>query len=342
MNQFTAFYCLAAIVLPSFVQPGYLSGNHHAQQQHQQHSGLNHYHHFDAGYPIQTIDLGTFVGKHQLKPNTIKLIRTVQVKIPVPYRVNVPHPLPYPVPVPKPYPVEVPKYIKVREQVPVYVPVHHHQHDGGGASGSGYSSSNNNQNYGPQLYQHGEPEHDEHSASNNVAAYQPQHGISHYGPQQQHNDDQGHQEEYHDQQQQQQQQSGEGFSSQDEYGQGGHHQEYHQDQQQPNHNYEHHQEDHAGAYSGKQLIYTNPRQGITAFALHDGHGNKGYHLEQDHETESDDGSNHSRVYKSEKKLAGSHTSGEPGGEGARGYYSKNYNQQVHEEVREVHEEGSDD
>lgn len=360
MYQFTALFCIAA-ALP-FAEPGYLSGQHYDN------SGYNNFHHFDSGYPIQTIDLGTFVGKHHLKPNTIKVTRTVQVKVPVPYRVNVPHPLPYPVPVPKPYPVEVPKYIKVKEQVPVYVPVHsgghhdhHHQHNGGS---DGYSS--NNQGYGQ--YQQGAggyADHDEHAASNTVPAYQ-QHGIAqdnHGGyaqysqqQQQQQQGDEGYSNGYNDQYQQQQPQYDQGHGSienqQQHYDHDAHHDhhlqhieegqhqqhQYQQDEQQSGNDNHHYEQGEHGAYSGKQLIYTNPRHGIAAFALHDGNGNKGYHLEQAQESQSDDGASHSRIYKSEKRLAGTKASGEPTAGGD--YYSKNYKKQVHE-VREVHEEGSE-
>lgn len=320
------------------------------------------------GHPIQTIDLGTFVGKHYLKPNTIKLIRTVQVKIPVPYRVNVPHPLPYPVPVHKPYPVEVPKYIKVKEQVPVYVPVHSGGHQNNG--GSGYSASHypdHSQQEGSQ-YGGGGYANDhggEHAAATTVSAdYQP-----HYSPQI-HNDQSGinnagyayytqHQqrdgndefkpsaqdhEQYHHQEPSDAGQEPMSDDSHHQYEQqntnDGHAEAYYQQQQndeqhQHPHQPHHYEQGEHTAYSGKQLIYTNPRLGLAAFALHDGHGNKGYHLEQDQE--SDDGSSHSRVYKSEKMISGSRTSGEPG---KRGYYSKNYNNQVHE-VREVHEKDSE-
>lgn len=358
MNKFLVIFCVTA-ALP-FAAPGYLSGQHH----HQHDSGLGNYNNYHSGYPIQTIDLGTFVGKHQLKPNTIKLIRTVQVKIPVPYRVNVPHPLPYPVPVHRPYPVEVPKYIKVKEQVPVYVPVHDGGHIGGE---SGYS------NYAQQEYKHANGahgSHDEHGAATTASAYQHQ-GLGHY---QQPKYDQGRIDygQYH---QPPNQPSYEGSASasgdypqydernganvypQDQYSnsykqqhvndenfagyayQQQHYPGHYEDDNQHQPDSEHHENGEQTSHSGKELIYAHPIQGIAAFAVHDGHGNKGYHLEQAHETESDDGSSHSSVYKSEQKLSGSQQSGgKPDGEGD--YYSKNYKKQVHE-VREVHEEESD-
>ena len=67
-------------------------------------------------------DLGTFVGKHQIPPKVIRIVKTVAVKVPVPYPVRVPHTIPYPVHVPKPYPVHVPKIVHVEKQVPVHIP----------------------------------------------------------------------------------------------------------------------------------------------------------------------------------------------------------------------------
>lgn len=66
------------------------------------------------------------IGKHHLPPDTIKITKTVAVKIPYPQYIPVPHGVPYPVPVhvSKPIPVEVPKIITVKEEVPVPYPVH--------------------------------------------------------------------------------------------------------------------------------------------------------------------------------------------------------------------------
>ncbi|XP_055599344.1 adhesive plaque matrix protein-like [Uranotaenia lowii] len=61
------------------------------------------------------IDLGTFIGKHKVPPKTVKITKTIAVKVPVPFPVKVPHPVPVPVPVPKAVPVPVVK--------PVLVPV---------------------------------------------------------------------------------------------------------------------------------------------------------------------------------------------------------------------------
>lgn len=77
------------------------------------------------------------IGKHSLPPNTIKITKTVAVKIPVPHAVPVPHSVPYPVPIPvhRPFPVEVPKIIHVKEQIPI--PFHSHSSVGSGIHSNG-------------------------------------------------------------------------------------------------------------------------------------------------------------------------------------------------------------
>uniref|UniRef100_A0A182Q623 Uncharacterized protein n=1 Tax=Anopheles farauti TaxID=69004 RepID=A0A182Q623_9DIPT len=59
------------------------------------------------------IDLGLYVGKHKLPPKTIKITKTVAVKVPVPFPVKVPEPVPVPVPVSKPVPVPVPTLVAI-------------------------------------------------------------------------------------------------------------------------------------------------------------------------------------------------------------------------------------
>lgn len=98
-----------------------------------------------------------FVGKHTLPPNTVKITKTVAVKIPVPHPVPVPFNIPYPVPVhiTRTIPVEVPKIIPVQELIPIPVGGHSlaGQHIGsvtglgqttgyaGGYSSNGYEKS---------------------------------------------------------------------------------------------------------------------------------------------------------------------------------------------------------
>lgn len=79
------------------------------------------------------------IGKHTLPPDTIKITKTVAVKVPYAQLIPVPHNIPYPVPVPvsKPFPVEVPKIVYVKEEIPV--PVHHHSvNDGYSSHQHGY------------------------------------------------------------------------------------------------------------------------------------------------------------------------------------------------------------
>uniref|UniRef100_A0A182J5X6 Uncharacterized protein n=1 Tax=Anopheles atroparvus TaxID=41427 RepID=A0A182J5X6_ANOAO len=59
------------------------------------------------------IDLGFYVGRHTLPPKTVKITKTVAVKVPVPFPVKVPEPVPVPVPVSKPVPVPVPTLVAV-------------------------------------------------------------------------------------------------------------------------------------------------------------------------------------------------------------------------------------
>ncbi|XP_049279163.1 hornerin-like isoform X1 [Anopheles funestus] len=59
------------------------------------------------------IDLGFYVGKHKLPPKTVKITKTVAVKVPVPFPVKVPEPVPVPVPVSKPVPVPVPTLVAI-------------------------------------------------------------------------------------------------------------------------------------------------------------------------------------------------------------------------------------
>jgi hypothetical protein len=80
------------------------------------------------------IDLGSFVGKHQLPANIVRVTKTLAVKVPVAYPVKIPHSVPYPVP------VKVTKIVKV--------PVETHHHDEHASAGS-YT----NENY------HGHEEH---------------------------------------------------------------------------------------------------------------------------------------------------------------------------------------
>uniref|UniRef100_A0A182P894 Uncharacterized protein n=1 Tax=Anopheles epiroticus TaxID=199890 RepID=A0A182P894_9DIPT len=59
------------------------------------------------------IDLGFYVGKHTLPPKTVKITKTVAVKVPVPFPVKVPEPVPVPVPVSRPVPVPVPTLVAI-------------------------------------------------------------------------------------------------------------------------------------------------------------------------------------------------------------------------------------
>ncbi|XP_012215091.2 E3 ubiquitin-protein ligase RNF12-B-like [Linepithema humile] len=68
---------------------------------------------------------------HEVPTKVIKVIKTVAIKIPVPYPVKVPHHIPFPVPVKHPVAVPVPQIVKVPQHVPVPVekpvPVELHQ-----------------------------------------------------------------------------------------------------------------------------------------------------------------------------------------------------------------------
>lgn len=73
-------------------------------------------------YPHDEWNSNSFIiGKHHLPPDTIKITKTVAIKVPYPHYIPVPHGIPYPIPVQvtKPIPVEVPKIITIKE--PVYI-----------------------------------------------------------------------------------------------------------------------------------------------------------------------------------------------------------------------------
>ncbi|XP_058805914.1 E3 ubiquitin-protein ligase RNF12-B-like [Phymastichus coffea] len=77
---------------------------------------------FDAPlHPIRPKLISESVGLNELPTKIIKIVRTVAVKVPVPYPVKIPHHIPVPVPVHHPVAVPVPQIVKVPHHVPVPV-----------------------------------------------------------------------------------------------------------------------------------------------------------------------------------------------------------------------------
>lgn len=276
------------------------------------------------GHPIETIDLGSYVGKHHIPPKVIKITKTVAYKVPVPYPVKVPHGVPYPVPVPKPYPVHVPKYIKIKEQVPVYIPAPHgeqHNHGGGGGGGGGYEHFNHAGGDGNAGFDGGHAAFDvgghHHGGfgSADAGGFGNQHqGGGHVGFEGTDAGNDGHHHEgfggvagfnggyggggsenghegyansgagdgnygqyagetaYH-----QSEDGGAGGGSAD--GGGQYYNNQQQQHQEEGHGYND-EEQHHGQFSGKYLIYTNPKSGVSAYQTADNKGNHGYHFEQ--------------------------------------------------------------
>ncbi|GJQ86654.1 hypothetical protein Trydic_g15756 [Trypoxylus dichotomus] len=96
-------------------------------------------------FPDQQIqDLGT-ITEGEVPPESVRVTKTITIKIPQPYPVDVPHPVPVPYSVPKPVPVPVTKLVhvpkpypvEVTKTVPVPVEVPTSQFGGIGGSGSG-------------------------------------------------------------------------------------------------------------------------------------------------------------------------------------------------------------
>ncbi|KAK9711675.1 hypothetical protein QE152_g25344 [Popillia japonica] len=92
---------------------------------------------------LQIQDLGTMT-EGEVPPESVKVTKTITVKIPQPYPVSVPHPVPVPYSVPKPVPVPVTKLVHVPKPYPVEVtktvpvPIEvPSSHGGIGGSGSG-------------------------------------------------------------------------------------------------------------------------------------------------------------------------------------------------------------
>lgn len=192
-----------------------------------------------------TVDLGSYVGKHKIPPKVIHITKTVAVKVPVPYPVKVPYHVPYPVEVIKPYPVPVPKYIKIKEQVPIEVPVHSGHGGGGGGYSGGASEHASISEY--------QPAHEEYSGSQ-YAGQIIADGGAQYGHEGQGGVQYGHE--------------GQGGVQYGHEGQGGEVQQEALVQHDIGNEYG--GQGLQGQYSAQQLIYSSPRFGINAYYSQNG------------------------------------------------------------------------
>lgn len=72
----------------------------------------------DLTFPEQPIqDLGT-ISEGEVPADSVRVTKTITIKVPQPYPVEVSNPVPYPVEVAKPYPVPVTKLVHVPHPVP--------------------------------------------------------------------------------------------------------------------------------------------------------------------------------------------------------------------------------
>lgn len=262
------------------------------------------YQNFNDHQHSQNIDLGTFVGKHQLPPKVIRITKTVAVKVPVPYPVKVPYTVPYPVPYAKPYPVHVPKYIKIKEQVPIEVPVQQHQHQ--------ENHENINNQYIEQQNQHNnvayaQTGYQTQGRDYNVNEGQQQFGGNEFG----HNSEQtgAYSQQQHQEQQQQQQYQYQyepqqvvaqqyqqfGGGKDQNIGAFGEYSTMHEQE----FNYNNPQ----GDYSAQQLIYSNPRFGINAYYSRTNLPNTGkqtssskFESHQEHMNDNNNNNNNNKDY----------------------------------------------
>lgn len=140
--------------------------------------------HTDSLYEIpKNEELGTYVGKHTLPPKIIRIVKTVAVKVPVPYPVKVPYPVRVPVHVPQPYPVHVQKLVKVHEPYPVHTDsksfgssdLGQHGHESNDFSGHGGSSGSlGSSGYSGQGYESiDQASYSKPDAGFDVSSYQP-------------------------------------------------------------------------------------------------------------------------------------------------------------------------